>query len=309
MSDKRAVLDRIVALIEEHGLTLDEIAARLGARRSTGSPKGLVAQLLAYLGGIFVFSGVGLLMSFIWDDAGSAQRVVLSFGAGLAAFVLGIVCVHDVRFAKATTPLFLISAFLQPFGLFVFLDEYLPPPEDPQLAALGIFGVLAVQHAVVFYALRRSVLLFVAVAFGAAAIGAAMDLLGVDGEVIGVVIGAALLGLAWVLGRTSHRVIAPFWFFVSGALLLGAWWSLTEGTAFDLSNLGLQALLIALSIRATSRSLLVASVIGLFAYLSYFAYEHFADVVGWPLTMIALGLAMIGISGWAVRLGRRMGPA
>ena len=47
--------------------------------------------------------------------------------------------------------------------------------------------------------------------------------------------------------------------------------------------------LIALSIRVASRALLFVSVVGLLAYLSYFAYEYFADVVGWPIALILAG--------------------
>ena len=44
--------------------------------------------LAAYVGGAFVFSGVALLISFIWDDVGSAQRVILTFATGVAALVV-----------------------------------------------------------------------------------------------------------------------------------------------------------------------------------------------------------------------------
>ena len=113
MNGKEAALEQIAALTTAHGITVDEIKARLAQRDgSDGAPRGFLAQLLSYLGGAFVFSGISLLISFVWDDIGSAQRVVLTFGPGLAALLLGMLCVRDARFDRAATPLFLVLGLL-----------------------------------------------------------------------------------------------------------------------------------------------------------------------------------------------------
>ena len=41
--------------------------------------------------------------------------------------------------------------------------------------------------------------------------------------------------------------------------------------------------------------------------MSYFAFEYFADVIGWPVALIILGLCMMGLSAYAVKLGRKIG--
>lgn len=156
---------------------------------------------------------------------------------------------------------------------------------------------------------RRSALLFLALVFWSAFLATAMDWFGWNEEAIGVVLGISTLSLSWGIGRTAHTVITPFWYLVGGAFLLAVWWSLTEGTSMDLSTLGLSAALIWTSIRAASRSPLFVSVVGLLSYLSYFAYEYFADVIGWPISLILLGLVMIGVRGWAMKAGRRIGAA
>jgi hypothetical protein len=306
VSAKDAALEQIAALTAAHGITVEEIDEYLQRRPRAARGGGLVAQLLAYLGGAFVFSGIGLLISFIWDDIGSAQRVILTFGTGLAAMILGMVSVRDVRFERAAAPLFLVAAFLQPFGLFVFLDEYMPQAGNPVVAAMAVFGTLAIQHALIFEVLRRSTLLFLGTTFGVAFLSSTLEFLDVDGEVAAVIVGLVALGAAWLVAQTSHVAVAPPWYFVGGGLLIGGWWAWFEGTAIDLSTLGLCVALVAVSIRAASRTLLFVSVVGLLAYLSYFAYEYFADVVGWPIALIVLGLAMIGIGGWAMKLGRTL---
>jgi hypothetical protein len=304
MTDKRAALAEIAALAEKHRIEPEEIAAYLAGERSPAKDRTVVGKVLSYVGGALVFSGIGLLIGFLWDDIGAPGRVVLTFGAGLAAFVLATLCAGDPRFEKAATPLSLVAALMQPTGLFVFLHETMPPSDDPELAAILVFGVLAAQQGLAFWALKRTSLLFLALVFWMFCLGTAMVWLDWNEEIIGIVLGTAMLCLSWGVGRTPHRAIAPFWSFTGGATLLASWWAQFESTSLDLTFLGLDAFLIYLAVRTGNRSLLFVSVLGLLAYMSYFAWEYFADVIGWPIALIVLGLVLIGVTGWAVKLGK-----
>lgn len=306
---REAALNKIVEMADQYDISSDEISARLVKANSTKKSKSIVSKLLNYLGGIFIFSGVAILTNLIWDDIGSAQRVILTFGIGIVVFVLGIISCKDSRFEKAATPLFLIAALLLPTGLFVFLDEYIPHGQDPVLAAILIFGTLAAQFALVFYALKRTSLLFFALIFWNGFITTLLEKINIDGELIGVVLGVSALSLTVGISKSRHQAIAPFWYFVSGIVFLGSYWALFEGTALDISYLGINAFLVYLSITVASRTLLFVSVLGLFFYMGYFANKYFADVIGWPLSLIVLGIAMMGLSAYAVKLGRSITKA
>ncbi|MBI4031304.1 MAG: DUF2157 domain-containing protein [Proteobacteria bacterium] len=306
--NKKDALAQIVSLAEAHSIGADEIAAALSHAPTTPAKKSnILGRLFGYIGGVLVFSGIGLLISFVWDDIGSAQRVIVTFGAGLAAFILGAACIKTGKGDKASTPLFLVSGLMQPTGLFVFLDEYMPQSGDVMLAALLIFGALAAQQGAAFYALRRTSLLFLTLFFWNGAIGTGMDWLQWDGELIGLILGVSMICLSWATGKTAHRAITPFWYFFGGGLLLLAWWSLAEGSILELSYPGLNAFLIYFSIIAASRALLFVSVLALLSYMSYFAWEYFAGVVMWPILLIILGLITIGVSSYAVKLGQKIG--
>ena len=303
---REIALNKIVELAQQHNISSEEISARFIQSKSTEKSKGIVGKLLNYLGGIFIFSGIAILVNLIWDDISSAQRVTLTFGTGIVVFILGIICAKDTRFEKATTPLFLISALLLPTGLFVFLDEYIPHGQDPVMAAVLIFGTLAAQFGMVFYALYRTSLLFFTLIFWNGFITTLLEKMRIDGELIGIVLGISALSLTIGISKTRHQAIAPFWYFISGLVLLGSYWSMFEGSALDISYLGVNAFLIYLSITFASRTLLFVSVLGLFFYMGYFANEYFADVIGWPLSLIVLGVAMMGLSAYAVKLGRNI---
>lgn len=303
---RQAALSEIVRLAREHHIDADEIAAKLTHTPAPERQKGLIGRLFNYIGGIFVFAGICVLVSMIWDDIGSAQRVIVTFGPGLCAFILGMTVLKDPRFEKAATPLFLVSSLLQPTGIFVFLREYLPEAGDPLLAATLVFAVMTAQQGLAFLQTRRTSLLFLAMAFWNFFLGTGMAWLDMSEEWMFIILGIAMLSTTWGIGRTPHRAITPFWYFVGGVTLLSAWWAQFEGTMLDMSFLGVNAFLVYLAIAAGSRSLLFVSVLGLLGYLSYFAEEYFADVVGWPICLILLGLTMMGLSAYALKLGQKI---
>jgi hypothetical protein len=82
---KQDALVEVVELITRHGLTIDEIAQALAgqveyAERRTSS---IVSRLFVYLGGIFVFVGLGIFVGMRWDELGPAGRVMLTLGPGV----------------------------------------------------------------------------------------------------------------------------------------------------------------------------------------------------------------------------------
>ncbi len=303
-SERESALEHIVALAESHGIAVDEIAARMAVPKTPERQGGIVKALLGYTGGTFIFAGLGLLVSMIWPDIGSLQRVIITLGPGMVAFVLGILAHRDTRFVKAATPLFLVAAFLQPTGLFVFLDEYVPKTGDPELAALIVFATLTAQQGMAYLQLRRASLLFLTLFFWLAFLATTMMWLDVDEDITGITVGLSALFLSHFAAMRGYHAITPFWYFVGGGCLLGGTFALLQGGPAEIAYLGVNGFLVYLSIRLASRAMLAVSVFGLIGYLSYFTYEYFANVIGWPVAMIVMGMVMIGLSAYAFKLGQ-----
>lgn len=243
-----------------------------------------MTSLLVYIGGTFVFAELGLLLSMIWPDISPLQRVVITLGPGMVAFVLGNFAHRDVHFAKRATPLFLIAAFLQPSGLFVSLDEFVPKTGDPELAALIVFAIIDFQQGMAYLQLRRASLLFLTILFWLAFIGTTMAWLDVgedeDEDIIGITVGMSTLFLSHFAAMRGHGAVTPFWYFVGGGCLLGGGFAAVQGGWAEIIYLGVNGFIVYLSIRLASRSMLVVGVFGLIGYLSYFTHEYFADVTG-----------------------------
>jgi hypothetical protein len=304
---REAALDTIAALAEKHGLTVEDIAGRMAGRAVTERRQSnILKQLLGYIGGTFVFAGLGLYTSEIWPDIGSLQRVLITLGTGVVAFILAFMCLRDTRYDKAATPFFLLAALLQTTGLFVFLHEYMPPSDNAELAVLSIFSIMGLQQVIVFAATRRTSLAFLSIFFWLASLSIGLDHLHLPGHFITLVCGISLLCISWAADKSPHRAMTPILYFIAGNLVLSACWDIFDNTALDSLNLAASAFMIYLSIRVASRTLLTVSVLSLLAWLCDFTYEHFAHTTAWPLALIVMGLIMIGLSSYAIKLGNQI---
>jgi hypothetical protein len=307
--ERRAALAAIVELARAHGLGAAEVAAALEPPQPDGAgPDGArpaaLTRLLAYLGGLFVFSGLAIFIGTQWALLNSPARIIATLGSGLAVFAAAFAALSKSRLAAAVTPLFLIAAVLQPAGILVAIDEY-SRGGDWRYAVLATSGVMLAQQLVSFLAVGRTVLLFASLFFGAVFSGTAMDLIGLGHDLNALVVGASLLSLARSLERTPHAAIGPFWQFVGAGTLLGGFFGLVVDTAVEPLFLGAACGMVYLSTHWKSRSLLVVSTLAILGYIGYFTERNFLDAVGWPLALVAFGLAMIALSAVAVRINRR----
>lgn len=305
-STREQALERISRLAREHGLGVDEIRAALEREPSVpeAASGGLVSRILAYLGGIFVFAGIGVFIALNWDAMNSAARIVVSLGSGLAAFVMALVALRDPRYERATIPLLLIAAALQPTGILVTIDE-LAAGGDWHGAVLLASGVMLVQQLAVLVRYRLSTLVFTSVVFGLWFLATALDWLEIDADWIGLLLGLSTVGLCTGLDATAHRDITPFWYFVGGAAALGGLFGVLEDTVVELAFLLAACGGVFLSVSVHSRTLLLVSTVAILSYVSYYTSEHFVDSLGWPIVLIVLGLVLILLSALALRINRR----
>jgi hypothetical protein len=303
---RRRALEDIAALARAHGLSAAEIAAAIGesstaAQESRGHA--VVVRVLGFLGGTFVFAGIGVFIALQWSEMNSAARVVVTLGAGLATYALAMISSREPRFEKATTPLLLVAAVLEPSGMLVAFEEF-GSGGDWHGAGLITAGTMAVQFAATFNFLRRSTPLFVAVLFATLFWWTALDLLNVDIEVISLVVGGSMLLTAIGIDRTAHRDITPVWYLFGATAFLYGFFDLVERTPLEISFIAVAAGFVYLSVVLHTRTLLFVATLAIIAYTGWFTGEHFASSVGWPIALIAFGLFMIGLSALAFRIDR-----
>lgn len=307
MSQKEEALQDIVSLARLHHISIAEIAQALDtpqAEQVRQQSSGVLSKLFGYMGGIFVFAGICVFISMYWDDFGSAARVVVTLGSGIAAFIMALVCLHDKRYERAATPLFLTAALLQPTGIMVMLQEY-ASGGDPRYGVLFMTAYMLIQQGAVFWAKQRSVLGFSAILFGMIFFAYLFDMMGFDEDLIGAVVGASLICIAYALQRSRHLAIAPFWYFIGAVILLWSVFDAVKNTPLELVFLGVSASIIFLSTYVRSRTLLLVGTLAMLLYIGYFTAKHFANTLGWPIALVVIGIALIGVSAVAVRLNNK----
>jgi hypothetical protein len=316
--DLRArALQQIVSLAHDHGLTAGDIGAAL-AEKPKPAPesraRAVLVRVLGYLGGTFVFAGIAAFTALQWDEMNSAARVVITLGPGIAACAFAAIASLDSlprrslggggRFEKATPPLFLIAAVLEPVGLLVAFNEF-GSGGDARWAALITAAVVAIQFAALFWALHQSMLLFLAVFFATLFWWTAFDLLGMDDGLGALVLGGSLLLAAIGVDRTPHTMITPSWYLVGAIAFLYGLFDLVGKTPFEILFILAASGLVYLSAVIPSRTLLLVSTAAILGYTGWFTSEHFADSVGWPLALVMFGMLMIGLSALAFRIDRQ----
>lgn len=306
MSLKDDVLQDIVALMQHNKITLAEVSRALddASMQMSAAPASVLSKLFGYIGGIFVFAGIGVFISMYWDDFSSASRVIVTLGTGLIAFVMGLFCLSEQKYERVATPLFLIASVLQPTGIMVMLDEY-SSGGDVRHGLLFMAGYMLVQQGATFWAKQRTVLAFSAIIFGCIFFANLFDLWDLDEKLIGTVIGSSLLCLTYAIQRSKHMAIAPFWYFVGAVLLLWSIFEWVEGSLFEPIYLGMTAFMIFLSTFVRSRTLLIIGTFAMLIYIGYYTAEHFANTVGWPIALVIIGIALIGLSALAIRLNNQ----
>lgn len=306
MSLKDDVLQDIVALMQHNKITLAEVSRALddASMQMSAAPASVLSKLFGYIGGIFVFAGIGVFISMYWDDFSSASRVIVTLGTGLIAFVMGLICLSEQKYERVATPLFLIASVLQPTGIMVMLDEY-SSGGDVRHGLLFMAAYMLVQQGATFWAKQRTVLAFSAIIFGCIFFANLFDLWDLDEKLIGTVIGSSLLCLAFAIQRSKHMAIAPFWYFVGAVLLLWSIFEWVEGSLFEPIYLGMTAFMIFLSTFVRSRTLLLVGTLAILIYIGYYTAEHFANAVGWPIALVIIGIALIGLSALAIRLNNQ----
>lgn len=307
MDAKQQALEQIRTIAAEHGLTAEDIAAAVPTSANEaegGAQSSILTSLFAYLGGIFVLAGLGVFIEMQWDSMNFLARVVITLGTGMAAFVMAYLVSGDARWTQVATPLFLLAGVLQPWGIFVIFDEFSRGGNERH-AILLTTGLMLAQHLAVFWTLRRTVLLFLALVFGVWFYGNGMDLAGVDEDWIFFTMGLSVLLVTRAIGRSPHAVITPFWYFVSATSMLTGLFALTQDTVIEILFLGAACGLVFLSTWVKSRSLLFVGTVAILGYVGYYTAEHFSDVVGWPIALILFGLLLLGVSLFAFRINRK----
>ena len=365
VSDKSSALENITQLMRNYDITPAEVEAALHvhaaeqavpARRSRGD---VAKTLFIYLGAIFILAGISAYIGTFWQSMGSVMRVVMTLGTGYILLIMLLSALYENKYPKLILPLALASALMMTGGWFVFIHEAFPHGDNWRLAALAVFGVMAVQQGALFSKYRLTVLAFTALFFVYGFMQFGLDLLDVPMAYIAIVLGASLFLVATALEETPYRVLtAPglligiFWmnsglferiamasaanwanllvgtsvmsaayglqkagrysglaalgYFIGSIMAYMGLFDLLHNTSIELAYLALTAAMLYTCVVMQSRALLFTTVIAMLGFIGYYTAKHFANSLGWPVTLVLMGVAFLGVGTVAIKVRRQI---
>ncbi len=321
--NKEELLQQLASLLDSGDLTQSEIMEAIGADngQDIAAKTNLTARLSAvlyYIGGGVVFLGMVFLIAQEWRYFGTATKISVTLGSGLAAFVTGVLFSNQQRLGAAGPAFFLISALLLPGGLFVTYDEAGIDVEKMS-AQIQIAGILLAAYLGAYSVIRRNVLLTFAFIFGSWFFFAMTNYLVRGAPVLDywefINYRILLAGLAYMLlGYSfvgSERETLTGWLygigvvgFLGAGLALGEW-KPTQNVFWEAIYPGLVFGIIFLSTHLKSRVLLVFASLALGSYLSKITAEYFSDSLGWAFSLVIAGFLLMGVAYLAVHVNRR----
>lgn len=321
--NKRELLQELSSRLAAGELTRNEVMDAIGQEQSEiANGKSRIATTLStvlyYIGGGVVFLGMIFLIAQEWDHFGTAMKIFVTLGSGIAAFIVGVLFTGQARLGAAGPAFFLIAALLLPLGLLVTYDEAGINVERMTIQ-MQIGGILFVAYLGAYALMRRNVLLTFSFVFGTWLFFALTNYMisgsptvdewsFVNYRILFVCLAFMLLGYSFV---GTEREPLTGWLYVFGvAGFLGAGlalgeWKPNQNVFWEAVYPGLVFGIIFLSTYLKSRIFLIFGSIALGAYLTKITAEYFSDSLGWAFSLVLVGFLLMGVAYLAVRVNRR----
>ena len=95
-------------------------------------------------------------------------------------------------------------------------------------------------------------------------------------------------------------------YFIGSIMAYAGLFDLVQNTSVELIYLAVTAAFLYVCVLLQSRALLLTTVIAMLAFIGYFSEKHFANSLGWPVTLVLMGIAFLGIGAIAIKIKQRI---
>lgn len=286
-------------------------AIRASEERQADSSRSvpILAEVIAYVGAIFVLSAATFVGSQVWTDLRSGAQLLI------VVLATGVLWAGGWLMRSGRHPMIqrLVSVlwFFSAGGLAWTADLIATDTLDIEDGYGLVIGAPLVLYSGLLYVCRRTPLQQVALAFSLALICAGLsDLAGGD-DWFGLLLW--LLGVGWIVLTRSDRMTPRRTGYVLGAvgLLVGSqavaleFLESTEAEGIVLGLVSAGALLY-LSVAFGEMVLLGLGIAGLFLFLAQAMGEYLGDGLGAPVALFVAGIVLLFVALLSVRLKQRV---
>ncbi len=121
------------------------------------------------------------------------------------------------------------------------------------------------------------------------------------------VAGGCVMSAAYGLHKAERypRLIG-LGYFIGSIVVYGGLFDLVQSTSFELVYLAVTVSMLYACMVLQSRALLFTTVIAMLGFIGYFTAKHFANSLGWPVTLVLMGVAFLGVGTIALKVKRKI---
>jgi hypothetical protein len=95
-------------------------------------------------------------------------------------------------------------------------------------------------------------------------------------------------------------------YFIGSMMTYSGLFDLVQHTYLELLYLAVTASILYTCVVLHSRALLLTTVIAMLAFIGYYSAEHFANSLGWPVTLVLMGVSFLGVGTIAIKVKQRI---
>jgi hypothetical protein len=123
----------------------------------------------------------------------------------------------------------------------------------------------------------------------------------------GLVTGLCVMSTAYGLQTAGRQArLSGLGYFVGSILAYGGLFDLVRDTPVELLYLAATALVLYACVALQSRALLFTTVIAMLGFIGFYTSAHFANSLGWPVTLVLTGVAFLAVGTIAINVKRRI---
>ena len=128
-----------------------------------------------------------------------------------------------------------------------------------------------------------------------------------SGNWASLVIGVGVMLTAYGLHKSEkYPRLIVLGFFGGSIMVYTGLFDLVQNTPFELIYLAVSASALYACVVLESRTLLLTTVIAMLGFIGYYSAEHFSNSLGWPITLVLMGIAFLGVGAIALKVKQRM---
>jgi len=262
-----------------------------------------MTKMLYVLGATVVVIGIIIFIVQIWGDIASLGRIAITLGFGLLMAAIGSALLKQKSEDGIGAIFHLVGGVLIPLGVAVTLYELKIYSVSPWSLAV-IFGIVSLFYLLLSVIHKHPVLTFFTIFNGTTFIYLLFDLI-LDGPYyryddlyayLTMVVGASYLFLAYAFRQGwNNKLFGLLCFFGSVGFLGAVFSQVFDSVLFQLFYFLILFGALFLSVYMKSRIILSVGTLFLVIHISYITSKHFADSVGWPISLVILGFVFIGL--------------